>query len=143
MFWVGLLPVSWKKNEEEAEMIRYFDLALYQTRGSRTKKKRRWLNILIWPCTRLVEAERRRNSSQSVPYLPLCVYLNRSSTLSITQLFRAFRNKRKRKEHIFIRRSCCFLFGIKSLNSRWNVLMKVLYIKLYKTVILILFGFFF
>ena len=39
MLWVGSVPVLWKKNDEEAEMIRYYELVLYQSRESRTKKK--------------------------------------------------------------------------------------------------------
>ena len=39
MFWVGSIPVLQKKNEEEAKMIRCFDLALYQSHESRTKKE--------------------------------------------------------------------------------------------------------
>ena len=38
MFWWPV-PVLWKKNEE-AEMIKGSELALYQSRESRTKKKR-------------------------------------------------------------------------------------------------------
>ena len=39
MFSVGLIPVSRKKNEVEVEMIKCFELTLYQSRESRTKKR--------------------------------------------------------------------------------------------------------
>ena len=94
----------------EAEMIRCFELELFYSRERKTKKWR-WLNILSWPSTILVKAERRRISSLTILYLHLCVYLTCSSTLSFTLQFRTFRNKRKRKEadYILLERSCLFI----------------------------------
>ena len=39
MFWVGPVPVSRKKSEKEMEIIKGFELAQYQSRESRIKKK--------------------------------------------------------------------------------------------------------
>ena len=38
MFWFGLVPVLQKRNKGEVEMIKCFNLALYQSHESRMKK---------------------------------------------------------------------------------------------------------
>ena len=78
MLWVGPVPVSWKKNEE-LEMIKCFELALWQSRETK-----------------------RRSNTLEILYLPLCVYISCCSTHSFSPLFRKFRNKRKRKEADYI-----------------------------------------
>ena len=73
MFWVGPVPVSWKKNEE-AEMIRCFELALYQSRERRMKKWR-WLNVLCWPCTS--SWKKNEEAAEMIKCFELALYQSR------------------------------------------------------------------
>ena len=106
------------KLKKIVQMIKCFALALYQSRKRRTKKKRRWLNALCWPCTSLAKEGRRRSCSLKIPYRPLRVYLSRSLTLSFTSLFR---NKRKSKEADYIsmhKLRCLFISVYNSMKAQ-------------------------
>ena len=96
----------------ETEMIRSFELTLYDYHQRRLKKQQRWLNVLSWPCISLVKAEGR--SSLKIPYLYLCVYLNHFLTLSFTPRFHTFHSKEKEANYIFIHKSCCLFWNTTS-----------------------------
>ena len=92
----------------EFEIIRCFELALYQCRERRRKKKKRWLSLWSWSYTSLVKTKWRSCSLKNSAHL-----MNSSlpsSTLSFTPRFCTFHDKKKRKEadSIFIYKSCQF-----------------------------------
>ena len=88
-----------KKNEKEAEIIKCHELALYQFRGGRTKKK-----AIHW---------RFRIS--------LCLYILAVTDSLLTQLYRLFSVKRKGEDYIFKHKCCRLFFSRYATDIRWMV----------------------